>query len=180
MGILDEAAKAISSQTQPTQPTQTTQTPMTTPASTGGSILDQAAAEVAAEAQTERTSTSIAKANPVFSPDEKASQTRQMLVSGLTGMPTPNMTAEDRAQFAQGKAAGAISVPVVAGATAGATAIAEVLPSVLIHTVEGVKALGAWAEAHPYKAFMLYQVAKELLPGAKKAMGFVKAAPAGE
>jgi len=57
------------------------------------------------------------------------------------------------------------------------TAIPEVLPSILIHTVEGAKALGVWAEAHPYKAFMLYQVAKELLPGAKKAMGLVKAVP---
>jgi len=66
------------------------------------------------------------------------------------------------------------------GTAMGLTAIPEVLPSVLIHTVEGVKALGAWAEAHPYKAFMLYQVAKELLPGAKKAMGLVKAAPTGE
>jgi hypothetical protein len=66
------------------------------------------------------------------------------------------------------------------GTAMGVTAIPEVLPSVLIHTVEGVKALGAWAEAHPYKAFMLYQVAKELLPGAKKAMGLVKAAPTGE
>jgi hypothetical protein len=66
----------------------------------------------------------------------------------------------------------------LAGGTAlGVTAIPEVLPSVLIHTVEGVKALGAWAEAHPYKAFMLYQVAKELLPNAKKAMGLIKAAP---
>jgi hypothetical protein len=69
----------------------------------------------------------------------------------------------------------------LAGGTAlGVAAIPEVLPSVLIHTVEGVKALGAWAEAHPYKAFMLYQVAKELLPGAKNAMGLVKAAPVPE
>jgi len=58
-------------------------------------------------------------------------------------------------------------LPVAAGA----------LPSVLIHTVEGVKALGVWAEANPYKAFMLYQVAKELLPGAKKAMGLIKSVP---
>jgi len=64
-----------------------------------------------------------------------------------------------------------------AGTAMGVTAIPEVLPPVLIHTVEGVKALGVWAEAHPYKAFMLYQVAKELLPGAKKAMGLVKAVP---
>jgi hypothetical protein len=117
------------------------------------------------------------QAKPVRSPEEQTSQDLQNMVSGLTGMPTPNMSAEDRAQFERGKAAGAVSVPLVAGAATGATAIAEALPSVLIHTVEGVKALGVWAEAHPYKAFMLYQVAKELLPGAKKMLGFVKAAP---
>jgi hypothetical protein len=76
----------------------------------------------------------------------------------------------------EGAAAGAAAVaPAV-----GLAAIPEALPSVLIHTVEGVKALGTWAEANPYKAFMLFQVAKELLPGAKKAMGFIKAAPTGE
>jgi hypothetical protein len=117
------------------------------------------------------------QAKPVRTPEEQASQNLQSMVSGLTGMPTPNMSAGDRAQFERGKAAGAVSVPLVAGAATGATAIAEALPSVLIHTVEGVKALGVWAEAHPYKAFMLYQVAKELLPGAKKMLGFVKAAP---
>lgn len=40
-------------------------------------------------------------------PDQTASDTRQMLVSGLTGIPTPNMTDADRASFATGKAAGA-------------------------------------------------------------------------
>src|SRR5260370_42625400 len=64
---------------------------------------------------------------PALSPDEQASQTRQLLVSGLTGMPTPNMTPEDRAQFEKGKAAGAVSVPVVAGATPGATAESTLL-----------------------------------------------------
>ena len=45
---------------------------------------------------------------PQADPDQKtASDTRQMLVSGLTGMPTPNMTDADRASFANGKAAGA-------------------------------------------------------------------------
>ena len=53
------------------------------------------------------------KANPA----EDASQTRQMLVSGLTGMPTPNMSAADKASFERGKAAGAVSVPIVAGST---------------------------------------------------------------
>jgi len=40
-------------------------------------------------------------------PEETASDTRQMLVSGLTGMSTPNMTDADKASFEQGKAAGA-------------------------------------------------------------------------
>ena len=76
----------------------------------------------------------------------------------------------------EGAAAGAAAV----APARGLAAIPDALPSVLIHTVEGVKALGTWAEANPYKAFMLYQVAKELLPGAKRAMGFIKAAPSGE
>ncbi len=173
---MSDAFDQLDQQQSPPQTTTVTTTPAPTPSSatsvqtpTTGDAFDQL------EAQQKP-----APAKPVISPEEKASQLRQSLVSGLTGMPTPNMTPEDREQFEKGKAAGAISVPVVAGATTGATAIAEALPSVLIHTVEGVKALGAWAEAHPYKAFMLYQVAKELLPGAKKAMGFIKAAPTGE
>src|ERR1700733_2831252 len=40
-------------------------------------------------------------------PGQDQSDTRQMLVSGLTGMPTPNMTDADKASFANGKAAGA-------------------------------------------------------------------------
>jgi hypothetical protein len=59
---------------------------------------------------------------PQADPAQEASNTRQMLVSGLTGMPTPNMTEQDKASFARGKAAGAVSVPIVAGATAAATA----------------------------------------------------------
>lgn len=49
----------------------------------------------------------INQAQPLVNPEQDASNTRQMLVSGLTGMPTPNMTDKDRAQFATGKAAGA-------------------------------------------------------------------------
>jgi len=52
---------------------------------------------------------------PQVSPEEDASNTRQMLVSGLTGMPTPNMTEQDRASFERGKMAGGVSVPIVAG-----------------------------------------------------------------
>ena len=44
---------------------------------------------------------------PQADPNQAASDTRQMLVSGLTGMPTPNMTDADKASFQSGKAAGA-------------------------------------------------------------------------
>ena len=53
---------------------------------------------------------------------ENAHQTRMSALAGLTGMPTPNMSEQDRASFAKGKAAGAISVPVVAGAATAAEA----------------------------------------------------------
>jgi hypothetical protein len=55
--------------------------------------------------------------------------------------------------------------------------IAEALPSVLTHTAEGVRALNAWAIRNPVSAIMLYHAVKELMPGAKKAMGIIKATP---
>jgi hypothetical protein len=55
--------------------------------------------------------------------------------------------------------------------------LAEAVPSVLTHTVEGVKAIGAWAAKNPVQAYLLYQVMKDLIPGAKKAIGIVKGMP---
>jgi len=53
---------------------------------------------------------------------EEGHQNRLSLLAGLTGMPTPNMSEQDKVSFERGKAAGAISVPLVAGATvAGAS-----------------------------------------------------------
>src|SRR5580698_7238396 len=49
--------------------------------------------------------------------------------------------------------------------------IAEAVPSVLTHTIEGVKAIGTWAAKNPVQAYLLFQVMKEIVPGAKKAMG---------
>ena len=119
-----------------------------------------------------------AKDAPEPSPEEQQSKTRQMLVSGLTGMPTPVMNDQDKAEFARGKAAGAVSVPLVAGATAGATAGASaLLPAVLPHTVAGIKAIGTWAEANPAKAYGLFLLLKEMVPGFKKAVGIVSHAP---
>jgi hypothetical protein len=81
-----------------------------------------------------------------------------MLVSGLTGMPTPNMTEQDRQNFERGKAAGAVSVPIVAGATVGATALPEVVPSV----VQKAKAIAEWAKANPIKSVAIAKIADEL------------------
>lgn len=53
----------------------------------------------------------------------------------------------------------------------------EAVPSVLAHTTEGVKAIGDWASKNPMQAYLLYQVIKEFIPGAKKAIGFIKGAP---
>src|SRR4030095_10114598 len=104
---------------------------------------------------------------------EEASNTRQMLVSGLTGMPTPNMTEQEKTQFAQGKAAGAISVPLVAGGTAASGAAVAALPRVIPATIQGVKAVGSWASAHPIQAYILYKVLFEHSSLAK----FIKGAP---
>ena len=95
---------------------------------------------------------------PTPTPDDAASQTRQMLVSGLTGMPTPNMTDADRASFQRGKAVGAVSVPIVAGATAAATAAPELVPSI----VDKAKAVAQWAKANPIKSVVLAKMADEL------------------
>jgi hypothetical protein len=46
--------------------------------------------------------------------------------------------------------------------------------------MEFAKAIGAWAEAHPMHAYILYNVMKEMLPGVKKYIGFVKGMPEGE
>jgi len=92
------------------------------------------------------------------SPAQDASNTRQMLVSGLTGMPTPNMTDADKASFARGKAAGAVSVPLVAGATLGATAAPEIIPAV----VNKAKAVVEWAKANPIKSVAIAKMADEL------------------
>jgi hypothetical protein len=72
--------------------------------------------------------------------------------------------------------------PVAAGAVAGTAALAlpatiEALPSVLPHTMEGVKAIGTWATKNPVQAYVLYQVMKDLIPGARKAMGLIKGMP---
>jgi hypothetical protein len=60
------------------------------------------------------------------------------------------MTEQEKTEFAQGKAAGAISVPLVAAATA-APALAP-----------AAKAITAWTVAHPVATAMGYHLAREL------------------
>lgn len=71
-------------------------------------------------------------------------------------------------------ATGLATVPAAVAATAAA------FPNVLPHTIEGVKAIGAWANKNPFTAWMIFNALKEYIPGAKKAIGFIKGAPTGE
>jgi hypothetical protein len=76
--------------------------------------------------------------------------------------------------------AGVAGPGALAGAGEAGAAVADAVPSVLPHTIEGVKALGAWASKNPMQAYILFQVMKELIPGAKKMMGIVKGSPDAE
>jgi hypothetical protein len=137
--------------TQPVTLDMSTAQPLTPPAASSPVKLDMSTAQPIG-------SSNGSQSNSSQSTDDKASNTRQMLVSGLTGMPTPNMTDADKASFERGKAAGAVSVPVVAGATLGATAASEIAPSV----VEKAKAVVDWAKANPIKATAVEAMAREM------------------
>lgn len=47
----------------------------------------------------------------------------------------------------------------------------------LASMTSAVKAVGAWAEAHPVHAYLVFQALKELIPGAKKATAIIKGVP---
>ena len=109
--------------------------------------------------------------------DQQASDTRQMLVSGLTGMPTPNMSAQDRAQFEQGKAAGAMSVPAVAGTVSGGASVGPAIGSAATWAIPKIVKAGQWAENNKMQAYLLYQTLSNLVPGFQKAKKLIKDAP---
>jgi hypothetical protein len=79
---------------------------------------------------------------------EQGHQNRMSLLAGLPGaLPIVNMTPEDKESWEQGKAAGAVSVPRVAGATAAGpsgmvTALAPLVKKYEIKALEGA-GLGA-------------------------------------
>lgn len=98
--------------------------------------------------------------NAQMSPQDEQSNTRQMLASGLTGMPTPNMTALDRTNFETGKAVGAASVPVVAAGTTGATLVPEALGAGARALIPPVIRFGQWAAENPRAAGILREIIK--------------------
>ncbi len=73
------------------------------------------------------------------------------------------------------KSLGAATVATAAGV--GGVMIPEALPAVLPHTIQGVKAIGLWAQRNPMQAYILFQLAKEFIPGVKKTLGIVDKAP---
>jgi len=81
-------------------------------------------------------------------------------------------------QTAPTKAVEVVTAAPLMGVTGSAAlAVPSTIPSVLMHTADGVRAIGAWANANPVQAYILYNVMREMLPGAKAAMGFIKNMP---
>lgn len=110
--------------------------------------------------------------------DAQESNARQMMVAGMTGIPTPNMNALDRTNFATGKAAGAATVPVAAGAAYGAT----VLPGLAVDAISNaaraalphVQKLTQLIEENPKTAKAIWEVAKTTGLGAALIKGLKK------
>jgi hypothetical protein len=93
--------------------------------------------------------TSVEQSFPKYS-KEAQSNTRQMAVAGLTGMPTPNMTEDDKASFERGKATGAVTATAVSAAPLVAEAAGPI----------GTAA--KWVKDNPVLAGIGYHVAREL------------------
>jgi hypothetical protein len=118
-------------------------------ASPNGNPFDEPLASEKADAQVK------------LNPEQEAFNLQQSAVSGLTGMPTPNMSDQDRASFERGKMAGAVSVPLVAGGMSAAPllgAIGEHLGMIksIIDTASkiGIGSLGYKEARELYKEFV--------------------------
>lgn len=76
------------------------------------------------------------------------------------------------------KAAQTLGTAATAGiAGPAALALPGEIGGSLAAMTSAVKAVGAWANAHPVHAYLVYQALKELIPGAKKAAGIIKGTP---
>jgi hypothetical protein len=109
-------------------------------------------------------------------PGESFSNTMQRAAAyGKTVTPT-QVNAE--LATAPAKAAQVVmAAPAIGALGAAGLSVGDALPSVLAHTTEGVRAIGTWANANPVQAYLVYNLLRELVPGAKKAMGLVQHAP---
>jgi hypothetical protein len=87
---------------------------------------------------------------PPPSADDMASQARQSMVAGMTGLPSPNMSAEDRQHFQTGKVLGTAS-----GIAAGAAAAAPIAAPVVVP-------IAKWISDNPIKAYLLTKTLGEL------------------
>ncbi|MGA8215554.1 MAG: hypothetical protein WB799_18295 [Candidatus Sulfotelmatobacter sp.] len=201
MSLLDEIMNEQAQKDGQPQP-QATPLPLSQPNASatpnGGSLLDQIEAEVKAEQNAASGSTN-AGTPPVqpYNLKVHGEYTTPENYAAWSNQPTDarDPKFDDKKQWKMGErtaveeahgsaaedAASAVNVnhlATVGGVTVGAApVIAEALPSVLMHTAAGVKALNAWALKNPVSAIMLYHAVKELIPGAKKAMGIIKATP---
>ena len=122
--------------------------------------------------------------NPVTVPAPGESFADTMTRAAQQGQRTPQSQIDAEMATAPGKAATVLAAaPAIGAAGAGALAAAapaeNPLPSVMANTISGVKAIGAWAQANPLHAYIVFNLLKELVPGAKKAMGLIKEAPVG-
>lgn len=79
--------------------------------------------------------------------------------------------------LARGPEYGALGAGVLAGSAEAVSALGTGLKTLLPVGVAGAKALAQWVEKNPMKAYMLYQLAKEVVPGVKKTSEFIKKAP---
>lgn len=200
MSMLDNALASVNG-TQNNQNTQTAQPTPTTPSSTNGSgdsLLENALASVNAD------NVQAPPVNDPRQPGEIVNDVGQKVIVPKDGesfadtlkravayhnslTPEQRQAAIDaetktmpkKAAQTLGAAAtiGLVGPATLAALGEGGVAIGEAIPSVLVHTTEGVKAIGAWAAKNPVQAYVLYQVIKDLLPGAKKAIGIVKGMP---
>lgn len=171
------------------QSKQSTPTP-TDSARTGGmqQMFQEAAAQQAAtqapQELSPRQSGEIVNdvGNKVIVPKDGESFADTMKRAAAHGKNVTQQEFDNEVATMPGKAVTVLAAAPVIGAagTAGGAAVNEVataLPSVIPHTIAGVKAVGEWAKANPIQAYLLYNVLKELIPGAKKAMGVIKGTP---
>jgi hypothetical protein len=193
MSVLDQALASVNAD-QNTQPASTPSSVPSTPStSSSGSVLDQAMRQdtptptVNNPRVTGELTNDVGQKVIVPKDGEMFADTLKRAVAYHNSL-TPEqrqaaLDAETRTmpkKVAQTLGAAATIGTVGPALLAAPGEIAEAVPAVLTHTIEGVKAIGAWAAKNPVQAYLLYNVMKDLIPGAKKAIGVIKGVPEAE